>query len=174
MLTHADTLARLLLPAVESLVPGEALDREKRTEYALTREGKVNPAALLLSGALVVAGVKDDTLYSTASTTVYTTNATIHVDLPDGTWNVMALGMLRATNSSTSSLDVQLTMAGIENDPPVTRIAVATGGSPFYDLMTQTNVAGNQTITTTMQFKSDSVGTSAVSDSVLVVVAWRQ
>lgn len=174
MLTHQDMLARLLIPAVDALLPADAMEARQRTAYALTQEGKVNPHALLLSGSLVVAGTKDDTLYSTASTTVYTTNAILNVDLPEGTWTVMALGMCRATNSGTSSLDVQLVMAGIENDPPVTRIAVATGGSPFYDLMTQTSVPGNQTVTVTMQFKSDSTGTSAVSDTVLVVIAWRQ
>lgn len=174
MKTHHDELARMLLPAVESLIPGSAIRQGQRMDYAIGEDGKVNPYALTVAGSLVITGTKDDTLYSTSSTVTYTTNASVNVTLPDGTWTVLVLGMLRATNTSTSNLDVQLVVAGVENDPPVTRIAVATGGSPFYDMVMTPNVAGSQTIPVSMQFKSDSAGTSAVSDSVLIVLAWRQ
>jgi hypothetical protein len=171
--TDYDAIARELLPAVSSLVPGTAIERARRVDYALDDAGKVRSGAVLLSGAIAGNGILDDTLYSTASTTDYTVCGRLYLELGTGTWTVHAFSTSRITNSAASNVDYRMAMQTTAITD-VTRPAVASGGSPFNAYQRMSGVDGGTTFEVRAEYKSDTTGTSAASDTVIVGIAIRE
>ncbi len=169
--THHDTLARLLVPAVAGLIPGSEIRRQKRVDYAIGDDGRLNPSALLLTSAAVIDGALNDTLYSTASTVTYATGATLNTEILDGTWSVLFVAMSRGTHSAGASINYRTRLQGVAGTL-ITRPAVAAGASPFASLQKMT-LDGAQTVVSSIEFKSDTAGTSSVSDTVLLLFALR-
>lgn len=172
--TAHDDLVRAALPLFETLLPGDALRRNQRIDRAISRDGFVNPYALLLSGAIDIDGILDDTLYSTASTTTYLQGAHGTFDLPEGIWKIVLVTMSRGTNSSGLSINYRSTLLGQALDPPVTRVGPSAGASPFFTLQRAQHVPGNQPVTFSVEFKSNSGGTSQVFDSVVLWFLMRE
>lgn len=171
--TDHDAIARLLLPAVAGMVPGTSIERARRIDYALDQSGNLRPGAVLVTGAIVVNGILDDTLYSTASTTDYTVCGQLYLELGVGTWVVHAIAMSRVTNDAGSNVDYRMAMQTTAITD-VTRPAVAAGASPFYAYQRMSGVEGGITFSIRAEYKSDTTGTSAASDTVIVAIAIRE
>ena len=168
--TGEDTIARLLLPAVADIVPGKAIERARRVDYALDEGGKLRPGAVLLTGAMAVNGILDDTLYSTACTTDYTVCGRLYLELGTDTWTVHGFSTSRITNSAGSNVDYRMAMQTTAITD-VTRPAVACGGSPFNAYQRMVGGNGGMTFEVRGEYKSDRTGTSAASDTVIVGIA---
>jgi hypothetical protein len=171
--TDHDTIARLLLPAVAEIVPGKVIERERRVDYALDAGGKIRAGAVRLSGAIAVNGILDDTLYSTSSTTDYTVCGRLYLELSVGTWTVHGFSTSRITNTSGSNVDYRMAMQTTAITD-VTRPAVAAGASPFNAYQRMSGVDGGITFEVRAEYKSDTTGTSAASDTVIVGIAIRE
>ncbi len=172
MLTHDDEITRLLLPAIADLMPGSALQREKRIDYALGSDGRVNAAALQIGGAVMIRPYLDDSLYSTTNTITFVTGARFNLSLTDGSWYVALVTMARLTHSAAANVAFRSLIQSIASDT-ILRPAVSAGGSPFYTAQTLT-VAGNNDVECSVQFRGNSAGTTTISDTVLLTIAVRQ
>jgi hypothetical protein len=111
---------------------------------------------------------------STTSTTTFATAMTFDVTLPAGTWTVRALGLLSLRNgTSGATSDARLVIGG-SNGTTRTRTAGALSAPQWVPFLCDHTVAGlSGTVTTTLQFKSNSGGTTSAENPAVVWLAVR-
>lgn len=111
---------------------------------------------------------------STTSTTTFATAMTLNVTLPTGTWTVRALGLLNLRNgTSGATSDARLVIAG-NNGTTRTRTAGALSAPQWIPFLVDHTVSGlSGAVTTTLQFKSGSGGTTSAENPAIVWVAVR-
>ncbi len=83
----------------------------------------------------------------------------------------MLVAMSRGTHSAGASINYRTRLQGVAG-ALITRPTVASGASPFASLQRMT-LDGAQTVVSAIEFKSDTAGTSSITDTVLLLFALR-
>jgi hypothetical protein len=171
MLTDQDRLEKLFVPLARTIMPPAALDRQKRIDYALGDDGKVQESAMPPLSGLHITSTIDDTAYNSTSTSVYTTCVETTITLGDGTWTLIVNVMSRGAHSAGTSIDYRI---NVNSDAynEITRTAPAAAAAPFFTTATVTAVPGGD-VAIAAEFKCDAGSTATISDSVLTVIAMR-
>lgn len=171
-LTGEDRLTRIIAPVMRDLMPAAEIDRWKRVDRAVDGSGAIAPDAIPPLGHVLISAILDDTLYSSTSTSAWTTCAELTQSLLTGTWTLVALAESRGGHSAASSIDYRISVNG-DAYGEITRTAPSSSAAPFFSLATVSGLPGGSDVIVAAEFKCDSGSTASVSDSRLTTIYLR-
>lgn len=168
--THDDQLYRIWQPAVATMLPGEEITRRRRVDRAIGRDGRVLPDAVPVDTNYLSGVAYSNAGASTSSTATYANAAVTTFTLPSGRWIIKAMAATRIGNTLDSNVDGRITITGHTTANEATRSGPSVSAAPM-NLIEQTSpIDGDQDITVAAQVKSDTTGTSSMTN---VALSWE-
>ena len=108
--TQEDRVLEKLMPAIRASRPASEFLQRRAVARAITRDGYLDPIAVLPGSTVVVDFDSSSTTASSSDTANYTAYLSTVIHLAEGVWRFKARGALTGWLSGTSSMNTQVTL----------------------------------------------------------------
>jgi hypothetical protein len=154
---------------VRIAIPGRGDKHAKGSYVAVGPINRVSGAVGIIERT---ASATNSATASTSSTSTYSVAITLSITLPPGTWEISAHGTIALIHSASGKADVEITIDGTAVSRQTPNLSSSVYGR-FGSAQRLTGIAGNRTITITVEFKSFGTGTTTCAQPIISARAMR-